>query len=113
MLLYESHVRRQVLESEYHMHMLSLPQLVWAVSIRQLGMHMPVSACHIHSSSPSQPTFSVQRNWQILAQLDFGGRHVHMVWAEQSLAVSISVQVLRHSGTLESHMQRDVASQGV
>ena len=47
-----------------------------------------------------------------LGQLDFGGRHVHIVCAVQSFAVSINVQVLRHSGTLESHMQRDTASQG-
>jgi hypothetical protein len=77
-LLYESQVRRQVLVELYHMHMLSLLQLALAVSIMQLGMHRPVSLCHMHSSSPSQLVLSVQRNWQILAQLTLLGRHVHM-----------------------------------
>lgn len=109
-LLYESQVRRHVLESPYHMHMLSPPHPVADVSIIQLGMQRPVSECHMHSSSPSQLNLSVQRNWQIFAQLTLFGRHVHIDCAVQTAEVVRSVHVILHSGTPLSHMQRATAS---
>jgi len=90
--------------------MLSPPQLDCVGSMRQLGMHIPVSACHMHSESPSHPYLFVQRHWHFFAHVPAWGCHTHIVWAEQSAWEKIIVHVVLHSGSFLSHMHRDTAS---
>src|SRR3569833_3995366 len=75
--------------------------------MRQLRLHWPRLGSHIHSLSPSQSYWFVQRHLQSFAQTTAAERQTHMCAYWQSLLELSVQQFCVHVGPMSaSHLQR-------